>query len=146
MQEDLRRSRDDLELRVQERTAQLRRQAELLDLAHDAVILSDTEGRIAFWNNGAEDTYGFTREEATGKLVQELLQAKSDIPLKDIVDRVNREGRWEGELVHTCKDGKEVTVHSRWALRHDEVTGSAEIMEVNRDITVRVSGPKKPSA
>ena len=137
MQEDLRRSRDDLELRVQERTAQLRRQAELLDLAHDAVILSDTEGRIAFWNKGAEDTYGFTREEATGKFVQELLQAKSDIPLKDIVDRVNREGRWEGELVHTCKEGKEVTVHSRWALRHDEVTGSAEIMEVNRDITVR---------
>ena len=61
MQEDLRRSRDDLELRVQERTAQLRRQAELLDLAHDAVILTDTEGRIAFWNKGAEDTYGFTR-------------------------------------------------------------------------------------
>ena len=138
MQEDLRRSRDDLELRVQERTAQLRRQAELLDLAHDAVILSDTEGRIAFWSNGAEDTYGFTREEATGKFVQELLQAKSPtFPSKDIVDRVNREGRWEGELIHTCKDGKEVTVHSRWALRHDEVTGSAEIMEVNRDITVR---------
>ena len=78
-----------------------------------------------------------SREEATGKFVQELLQAKPDTPVKDIVDRVNREGRWEGELVHTCKDGKEVTVHSRWALRHDEVTGSAEIMEVNRDITVR---------
>ena len=137
MQEDLRRSRDELELRVQERTTQLRRQAELLDLAHDAVILRDMEGRIAFWNNGAEDTYGFMREEAIGRFVHTLLQTKFDTPLNDIVDRVNRDGRWEGELIQTCKEGKQVIVHSRWALRHDEVSGSTEVMEVNRDITMR---------
>jgi len=127
----------ELEARVLDRTAQLRRQAELIDLAYDAVILSNIDGTIAFWNKGAQDTYGFTREEAIGKFVHEMLRTKFDVPLKDIEDRLRHKGRWEGELVHTCKDGKEVTVHSRWALRHDEVSGRAEVMEVNRDITIR---------
>ncbi|OPY81237.1 MAG: Blue-light-activated protein [Syntrophorhabdus sp. PtaU1.Bin153] len=137
-EEELRKLRDELELRVRDRTAQLKRQAELLDLAHDAVILSDTDGRIVFWNNGALDTYGFTREETLGEPVHRLLRTQSsNIPIESIVDKVKRGGRWEGELVHTRKDGRQVTVHSRWALRHDEITGSTEIMEVNRDITLR---------
>ena len=136
-EEELRLAHDELEFRIQERTGQIRRQADLLDLAHDAVILSDTEGTISFWNKGAEETYGFTREEAVGKSLHALLQTKSDIPLKDIKGSVENEGRWEGELVHTRKDGKKVTVHSRWALRQDEAGSPAEIMEVNRDITLR---------
>ncbi|OPY78201.1 MAG: Blue-light-activated protein [Syntrophorhabdus sp. PtaU1.Bin153] len=136
-EEALRKAYDELELRVQERTAQLKRQAELLDLAHDAVILSDREGTITFWNNGAEKTYGFTREEALGKSIHALLRTKSDMCLRGMMDRLRGRGHWEGELVHTCKDGREVTVHSRCALRYDEVSGAEEIMEVNRDITLR---------
>jgi len=136
-EEALRKTRDELEFLVQERTAQFRRQAELLDLAHDAIILIDADGRIILWNKGAEETYGFTREEAAREPVHELLRTKFDIPLKDIENRVMIDGRWEGELVHVCKDGSEVTVHSRWALRQDEVSGATEIMEVNRDITMR---------
>ena len=133
---------DELEAKVLERTTQLRKQADLLDLAHDAVILSDTEGTISFWNKGAEDTYGFTREEAVGKSLHALLQTESDIPLEDIKGSVVNEGRWEGELLHTRKDGDKVTVHTRWVLRHDDVTGSSEIMEVNRDITQRKRAEK----
>ena len=136
-EEALRTAHDELELRIQERTTQLRQQAELLDLAHDAIILSGIDGRIAFWSAGAEKTYGFTREEAIGKFVHTLLQTRSDIPIKDMANRIRHEGRWEGELVHICKEGTEVIVHSRWALRHNEVSGSAQIMEVNRDITMR---------
>jgi PAS domain S-box-containing protein len=141
-EEELLTANDELEFRVQERTAQLRKQADLLDLPHDAVILNDKEGTISFWNKGAEETYGFTREEAVGKSLHALLQTRSDIPRKDIMGSVKNEGRWEGELVHTRKDGKKVTVHSRWALRHNEVTGSSEIMEVNRDITQRKRAEK----
>jgi PAS domain S-box-containing protein len=127
----------DLEQTVEKRTTQLRRQAELLDLSHDAIFLRDNEGRISYWNEGAEDTYGFTRDEAIGNTIQDLLKTKAEIPIQDIVDTVKHNGRWEGELTHVGKNGQEVTVHSRWALRVNEAGGPYEIMEVNRDITLR---------
>ncbi len=67
MEEDLRRSRDELELRVQERTAEVYRQARLMDLTHDAIIVRDPNGTIQYWNHGAEQMYGWKKEEALGK-------------------------------------------------------------------------------
>ena len=83
------------------------------------------------------ETYGFSKEEAIGNIAHILLKTISDIPVKDILGIVEREGRWEGELVHTCKEGREVIVHSRWAMRQNEASGTPEIMEVNRDISER---------
>ena len=136
-EEDLRKAHEELEHQVERRTAQLRQQAELLDLAHDAIILTDKVGIITFWSTGARETYGFSKEEAIGNIAHILLKTISDIPVKDILDIVEREGRWEGELVHTCKEGREVIVHSRWAMRQNEASGTPEIMEVNRDISER---------
>ncbi len=67
MEDDLRRARDELEIRVKERTEELERQANLLDLAHDAIIVRDMDDKIVFWNHGAEDMYGFKRNEAIGR-------------------------------------------------------------------------------
>ena len=53
---------------------ELLRHAELLDLANDAIVISDSEGKISYWNRGAERMYGWSREEATGRDVHELLQ------------------------------------------------------------------------
>ncbi len=113
----LRKAHGELEHQVERRTTQLRQQAELLDLAHDAIILTDKDSIITFWSTGAMETYGFSKEEAIGNIAHILLKTISDIPVKDILDIVEREGRWEGELVHTCKEGREVIVHSRWAMR-----------------------------
>ena len=51
---------------------ELRKQAELLSLAHDAIIVRDPESRITFWNRGAENTYGWTAAEAVGRITHEL--------------------------------------------------------------------------
>ncbi|OPY70368.1 MAG: Wide host range VirA protein [Syntrophorhabdus sp. PtaU1.Bin050] len=131
----LQRAHDELEERVEKRTAELKRQAELLDLAHDAIIVRDGKGKISFWSSGAEDTYGWTKDEATGNTMQRLLQTKSAIPLKQIMAEVQREGRWEGELTHRRRNGKQITVLSRWAVRQGEDGRSVEVMEINRDIT-----------
>ncbi len=130
-------ARDELEQRVEERTAELKRQAELLDLAHDAIIVTDVKGKISFWSSGAEDTYGWTKEDATGNAIHTLLRTRSVNPLKHIIEQAQREGRWEGELAHRTRDGRQIVVASRWALRQTAHGGPVEIMQINRDITDR---------
>ena len=58
--EALRKAHDELELRVAERTEALRRQAELLELAYNAIIVRDLDSRVTFWNARSEVLYGFT--------------------------------------------------------------------------------------
>src|SRR5262249_42080847 len=54
----------------------LREQAALLDLAHDAIFASDLENRVKFWNRGAKDMYGWSAEEAFGRVAYELLHTR----------------------------------------------------------------------
>ncbi|HKS37990.1 MAG TPA: PAS domain S-box protein, partial [Verrucomicrobiae bacterium] len=53
--------------------AQVREQAALLDKAHDAILVTDMEQRILYWNRGAERLYGWTTSEAVGRNADELL-------------------------------------------------------------------------
>ena len=98
----------------------LREQASLLNLTHDTVFVRDMNDVITYWNRGAEELYGWTREEAVGKVTHQLLQTIFPAPLDEINAELLRTGRWEGELVHTKGDGTQLVVASRWALQRDE--------------------------
>jgi two-component system sensor kinase FixL len=154
----LRQARDELEARVQERTAELRRtnealyaeiterkraeetlreQANLLNLTHDTVMVREMQGVITYWNRGAEAMYGWTKEEALGKVSHLLLQTVFPQPLEHLLAELVRSGRWEGELIHTGRDGKRIVVASRWALQRDEQGSPVAALELNNDITAR---------
>jgi two-component system sensor kinase FixL len=115
----------------------LREQAGLLDLTHDTVFVRDMNDVIIYWNRGAEELYGWTREEAIGRVTHELLHTRFPEPLDAIAARLLNSGRWEGELVHTKRDGALVTVASRWSLQRDETGRTARTLETNNDITDR---------
>lgn len=144
MEDELRKSRDDLELRVQERTQELlaanrelSEKAEIIELAHDAVFTLDTQRRITFWNRGAKETYGFTREEAIGRASDELLRTMFPIPIESIEEIVLEKGEWKGELKHTRANGEQIIVDSRWAVHTGKDKKLTGYLEVNRDITSR---------
>jgi PAS domain S-box-containing protein len=115
----------------------LREQAELLDLATDAILILDPSGKITYWNRGAERLYGWGRGEALGQNVRTLLRTEFPQPLPEIMAEVLRSGHWEGELTHTRRDGLPVVVSSHWNPRLDGNDKLAEILEISTDVTAR---------
>jgi PAS domain S-box-containing protein len=115
----------------------LREQANLLDLTHDTIFVRDMRDVIRYWNRGAEKLYGWTREEALGRITHELLRTRFPEPIEAVSAHVLRTGRWEGELVHTRRDGSQVVVASRWSLQRGADRNPVAVLETNNDITER---------
>jgi PAS domain S-box-containing protein len=112
----------------------LERQAALLDLTHDTVIVRALNGEILFWNRGAEEMYGWGKEYALGKSTHQLLRTQFPKPFPEIAEELKNTGHWEGELVHTTKAGELRTLNSRWALlQQDNI--EPVILEINHDIS-----------
>jgi PAS domain S-box-containing protein len=114
-----------------------REQARLLNLTRDTVFVRDVNDVITYWNRGAEELYGWNRTEAIGKVTHQLLQTRFPMPLDQIMEALLRTGRWEGELVHTKRDGAEVVVASRWSLQRNERGQPFGTLETNNDVTER---------
>ena len=115
----------------------LREQADLLDLAYDAISVRDRRGTILFWNHGAEAMFGWGKHEACGANIYQLLQTEWPEPLAAIEAELLRAGAWEGELVHTRRDGTRIVVASRWALQRSENREPRAILEIDNDVTQR---------
>ncbi len=116
--------------------AVLHQQTALLELAHDAIIVRNFRGTIEFWNKGAQELYGWSKEQALGKHIYELLRTEFPKSLQEIEAELVRTERWEGELIHSTKSGERKIVNSRWALLK-ESENSGSVLEINYDITHR---------
>jgi PAS domain S-box-containing protein len=119
------------ERRAQE---QVRKQASLLDLAHDAIVVYDADGRITFWNRGAERLYGWSPEEVRGRLVTEFFYADTPIFLRANKALLEK-GEWSGELRQVNKGGVELTVSCRWTLVRNEQGDPVSCIAINSDLT-----------
>ena len=116
----------------------LRKQASLIDLSPDAIIVRQLDGVITFWSKGAEKLYGWTKDEVIGQDINELLMTKLPQPIGEIIKKLKLEGKWSGEIVHTCKDGDKVVVQSYWLAKFGADGKIVEMLESNVDITERI--------
>lgn len=131
----------DLEQRVEQRTldlreseAQFRLRAELLDLASEAIMVRDMDDMIQFWNTGAENLYGWQRDEVIGQKIHKLLQTEFPVSRTEIDRALSEKRGWQGSVVQRTKSGMEIVVACRKTLNHE---GNA-VLEVGRDITAEV--------
>jgi PAS domain S-box-containing protein len=113
----------------------LREHAQIMDSAQ--VFVRDMQSRVVFWPKGAEKLYGFTREEAVGILSHDLFHTKFPEPLEVVEKKLFETGIWEGELIHTRRDGSIIVVSSAWVLHRDKQGQPIRILETNIDITAR---------
>ena len=137
----LERLNDDLERRVAQRTEELRQRedqfrvrADLLELATEAIMMRDLNGRIQFWNTGAESLYGWKREEVLGRHLHTLLHTVFPVPREEIEATLRENKTWQGNLVQKTRDGAEIVVACRKTMNHE----ANAVLEVIRDITAQL--------
>lgn len=97
------------------------------------LIVREADGTIRHWSRGCEQLYGWSREEAEGEVVHDLLATAFPEPADDIHAHVTGKGSWSGELTQKCKDGSTVFVASHWASLPNGQSSS--IAQFDSDIT-----------
>ena len=76
--------------------------------------------------------YGWRQEEAIGNISHKLLKTRFPQTLKDIESDFVEKGRWEGQLVHTKKNGSPIIVKSRWVLNYGYQSEGDSLLEINQ--------------
>jgi PAS domain S-box-containing protein len=115
----------------------LRERADLLELATEAILVRDLNGILQFWNAGAEALYGWKRDDVIGHNIHDTLKTRfpPDSPQPWSAENATGEDRkWNGDLTQTTRDGQDIVVASRQALK----AGGSAILEINRDITAQL--------
>jgi hypothetical protein len=112
--------------------AQIEEQAALLDKTRDAITVRALDGRVLFWNKGAERMLGWTREEAMTSHISGIIPRD-----EEAYNAVLNDGEWAGELQTTAMDGRKLTVETRWTLLRENDGSPKSIFAITTDITER---------
>jgi PAS domain S-box-containing protein len=112
----------------------LSERADLLELASEAIIVRDMDGVIQYWNAGAEALYGWSRDEVIGQKVHQVLQTKFPYGRQEVEAALLDVGTWNGDLTQYTRDGAEIVVACRKALK----SGGVAVLEISRDITAQL--------
>jgi len=135
----------EIETILSQRERLLSEQAELLNLTHDAIMMTSLDGEIQFWNKGAQIMYGYSQLDAIGKKSHELLRTKSTTTLEDMKAIALETGKWEGELTHLKKNDQAITVASRWSLKRDGTGKAIGILDIHNDISATKDAEQRVS-
>ena len=112
----------------------LRRQAALLERVSEPIFMWNLNDGITYWNQGAAETYGFTREQALRRPPDELLATAPISP--GYMEALQTRGHWTGELTRTRADGAQIMVESRMIIERAG-DGPTLVFESNHPITER---------
>ena len=121
---------------LQQGEERFREQAALLDIAHEAIMVKDLDGRILYWNKGAEMTFGWSAAETVGRKAEEFLYDDA-VWFHDARTTLLAVGDWKGEQVRHTKDGEDIVVESGWTLVRDQQGRPKSILAIHADITER---------
>ena len=113
-------------------------QASLLDQVRNAVIVTDLERTVVYWNKAAETLYQWKAEEVTGRKAS-IITLPGDDPQRpaQILAGVGQTGHWEGEYDLRRKDGTVFTAHVVVAVVRDAQGRPSGFVGVSEDVTDR---------
>jgi PAS domain S-box-containing protein len=127
-------SRDVTERREVE--GRVRFQARLLEAVGQAVIATDPQGTIIYWNRAAEELYGWSQEEAMGRSIMEVTPSEQMLErAEEIMAEILAGRSWSGEFEVRRKDGTTFPAMVTDTPVHDEQGNLVAIIGVSTNIT-----------
>ena len=81
------------------------------------MIVRDLTGTIRYWSQEAERIYGWTPQEEIGTRTHNLFRTRFPASLVTIEKEVREKTSWQGVLIHTRRDGSQITVNSHWNIQ-----------------------------
>lgn len=147
--DDLRLLNETLEAKVRERTAALeeeiaerklaeahvREQAELLNKARDAIIATDLEQRVTYWNASAERLYGWPATEVLGRKFSELGLGHAGENFALAQAELMAKGEWRGDFQVVARSGAKRHVESTWSLVLGPDERPRSVLFIDTDVT-----------
>ena len=113
----------------------------ILGTVSDAIIATDADGLISFWNPGAARIFGFTTEEAVGRsldlIIPENLRARHWMGYNRVL-ATGESHYGQGDLLSVpglTKDGRRISVEFTIVLLHDGERKPVGIAAILRDVT-----------
>ncbi|HET6905672.1 MAG TPA: PAS domain S-box protein, partial [Rhodanobacteraceae bacterium] len=121
-----------------QREDRLREQATLLDRATDAILVRGLDHRIRYWNKAAEAMYGIPREQAIGRMVEEIVVYDDLAAFQRADAQVFEQGEWSGRLRQQTAGGKVITVEGHWTLLRDDQGNPNGVLKIHTDVSERM--------
>ncbi|HUF03441.1 MAG TPA: PAS domain S-box protein [Aridibacter sp.] len=113
----------------------MRQQASLLERTRDAILVCDLDFRVIYWNKGAERTYGWEAGEILGKHVYDVTCEGNRQMLEEAAEALAEKGEWQKEVGNVDKEGRTITVFSRWTLVRSDDGKPDYYLILNSDIS-----------
>ena len=114
---------------------EIRFRSEILDAVGQAVIATDLDGRVIYWNTAAEGLFGWTTAEMIGQKARVLVPPDMLDYADVILARIRAGETWSGEFLVRRKDGTPFTVYVSDALLRDRTGTVVGVVGLFTDLT-----------
>jgi len=112
-------------------------QALLLSQVNDAIIATDMNSRITYWNRAAEELFGWKSCEVQGNdIYTQVFFNSTDDHNTDIKSHIRTHGTWKGPFVQVTKSGKQIQVDWSISVIKNHAGTMTGIVCVCREISV----------
>lgn len=119
-----------------ENEEKIEEQAKLLDETRDAIIVTDLDGHILFWNNAAAYIYGWEANSVYNQKIGDVLYPSKDLNDFQVAwQMLLAEGESNSEHRQQNSSGKEILVDNHWRKIQTKHSRKEIIMMVNTNIT-----------
>jgi PAS domain S-box-containing protein len=123
---------------IRRHAEQMEYHAHLLEFVHDAIIATDPDFIITFWNQAAEELYGWSASEVIGKKLSDVIH--SDLLHSDLdstLQALMMQGRYRYDVGQTTRSGQRIFVDATGIILSDEHGTVTGYLSATRDITAR---------
>jgi two-component system cell cycle sensor histidine kinase/response regulator CckA len=132
--------RDCKEIRQRELAERrIREQADLLNKAHDAIIVSGLDDVLSFWNQGAERIFGWTAAEAVGKRIEDILGFGNGAEFDAARRALDQSDEWRGEFRLHDRKGKPLIMEFSITLIRDDAGQPKDRLSIGTNVTDKKS-------